>query len=344
MARPSPVPAIGGVYAWYFSAWPTGIDASACIERDGLKLLYAGISPSPPPGNGKAASRQTLRSRLRSHLCGNAAGSTLRRTLGCLLSDSLGLCLRRVGSTGRRYTFTNPGERVLDQWLGGAWVRDLDRGGGALGSRTRAPRVHVVPPAQPERRASIPEPIGRDSRALPREGQGRRAPGRSGQRRTASASDRDISPLTVHRPNKQRLGSAECWATSLLRPEPLESSAPWRRAGARRGGSACRAFSSPVIGRRLIAPPARMSSTTRAGSSACRSALRVIAARSRVPPLPARLCAAAQLQEQINPTSTVRYQSVECADPLDHERLHPPCSGPFGGSEAGKSSDRGGSP
>lgn len=47
---------------------------------------------------------------------GNAAGSTLRLTLGCLLGDDLGLRLRRVGST-HRLTFTNPGEQALDHWM-----------------------------------------------------------------------------------------------------------------------------------------------------------------------------------------------------------------------------------
>jgi hypothetical protein len=54
--------------------------------------------------------------RLRTHYCGNAEGSTLRRTLGCLLAEKLGVRLRRVGS-GRRYTFTNPGEQRLDTWM-----------------------------------------------------------------------------------------------------------------------------------------------------------------------------------------------------------------------------------
>jgi len=40
----------------------------------------------------------------------------LRLTLGCLLSEQLGIKLRRVGSGGR-YTFTNPGEQVLDAWM-----------------------------------------------------------------------------------------------------------------------------------------------------------------------------------------------------------------------------------
>ena len=53
---------------------------------------------------------------MRDHFSGNAEGSTLRLTLGCLLSDTLNIGLRRVGS-GRRHTFTNPGEIILDTWM-----------------------------------------------------------------------------------------------------------------------------------------------------------------------------------------------------------------------------------
>lgn len=116
LARPCPVPQAAGVYAWYFNAVPPGIDASACHQVLGRALLYIGISPKEPPRNGRAPSRQTLRSRLKCHFGGNAAGSTLRLTLGCLLSEQLGLRLRRVG-TSSRLTFTNPGERDLDRWL-----------------------------------------------------------------------------------------------------------------------------------------------------------------------------------------------------------------------------------
>ena len=56
-----------------------------------------------------------------------------------------------------------------------------------------------------------------------------------------------------------------------------------------------RLFSCAAIARRLVAPPARMSSTTGARSRACRSALRAMAARSGAPPLPARQSAAAPL-------------------------------------------------
>src|ERR1700722_988896 len=47
--------------------------------------------------------------------CGNAEGSTLRLTLGCLLAGELGLQLRRVGSGGR-LTFCD-GEARLSEWL-----------------------------------------------------------------------------------------------------------------------------------------------------------------------------------------------------------------------------------
>jgi hypothetical protein len=116
MRSPSAAPARPGLYAWYFSKSPQGIDTAGCHVRDRHALLYVGISPSAPPANGKAPSRSHLKQRLRTHYGGNAAGSTLRLTLGCLLSDELGIQLRRVGSGGR-FTFSNPGEQRLDAWM-----------------------------------------------------------------------------------------------------------------------------------------------------------------------------------------------------------------------------------
>lgn len=46
LARPSPVPAAPGVYGWWFRRLPDDIDATACLHRDGVTLLYTGISPS----------------------------------------------------------------------------------------------------------------------------------------------------------------------------------------------------------------------------------------------------------------------------------------------------------
>lgn len=116
LASPSPVPRRGGVYGWYFRDVPPVVPTEGCVQRGLFTLLYAGISPKRPPRNGRAPSAQTLLHRVRYHMRGNAEGSTLRLTLGCLLSERLGLELRRVGS-GRRMTFGHEGEAALSEWL-----------------------------------------------------------------------------------------------------------------------------------------------------------------------------------------------------------------------------------
>ncbi|MFD6277776.1 GIY-YIG nuclease family protein [Streptomyces sp. NPDC060209] len=73
------------------------------------RLLYVGIAPRYMANR---TSTQNLRKRVRYHFRGNAAGSTLRLTLGCLL----GLELRRVGG-GKRMTFGKEGEAALSQWM-----------------------------------------------------------------------------------------------------------------------------------------------------------------------------------------------------------------------------------
>jgi len=75
-----------------------------------MSLLYVGIAPKRPYKDGRR-SRATLHQRVRYHYRGNAEGSTLRLTLGCLL----GIELRRVGS-GKRHTFS-AGEHVLSEWM-----------------------------------------------------------------------------------------------------------------------------------------------------------------------------------------------------------------------------------
>ena len=116
LVRDCPVPRVPGVYAWFFKQVPPGVPTDGCIRQRGLWLLYVGISPTAPPKNGRQPSRQTLRSRLRYHFRGNAEGSTLRLTLGCLLQEILGIQLRRVGS-GKRMTFTALGENNLSTWM-----------------------------------------------------------------------------------------------------------------------------------------------------------------------------------------------------------------------------------
>lgn len=114
---PSCVPRAPGVYAWFFTQIPASVPTAGCIVRHGRTLLYFGIAPKAPSKNGRPASARTLRDRIRQHMRGNAYGSTLRRTLGCLLAGKLGIELRRVGS-GKRTTFTSAGEEELSKWMG----------------------------------------------------------------------------------------------------------------------------------------------------------------------------------------------------------------------------------
>lgn len=89
-------------------------------------MLYVGIAPKKPSRDGQE-SKSRLRTRVRYHYRGNAAGSTLRLTLGCLLADRFGIELRRVGS-GERLTFTKQGEPTISEWMAEnayvCWIED----------------------------------------------------------------------------------------------------------------------------------------------------------------------------------------------------------------------------
>ena len=113
LANPYPVPQEPGAYAWFFKDVPAAVPTDGCITKDGLTLLYVGISPDKVA---KPSSKQNLRKRITNHFRGNAEGSTLRRSLGVLLTNVSGYPLRRVGS-GKRMTFTHLGEQWLDDWM-----------------------------------------------------------------------------------------------------------------------------------------------------------------------------------------------------------------------------------
>jgi len=114
LANPSPVPAEDGVYGWWFRQCPPLVNGGGCCQHQDLTLLYAGISPDQPTA-GRRPSMQNIQKRIKYHYTGNAEGSTLRKTLGCLLADELGIQLRRVGS-GTRMTFAE-GEQELSAWM-----------------------------------------------------------------------------------------------------------------------------------------------------------------------------------------------------------------------------------
>ena len=122
LVRPSPVPSGPGVSGWCFRRWSSTIAADRCCSHQGLALLYARISPDRPSRKGRPPSKQNLAGRIRYHYTGNAEGSTLRKTLGCLLAGGLGIQLRRVGS-GSRMTFGARGAGAVacgaSTWRGG---------------------------------------------------------------------------------------------------------------------------------------------------------------------------------------------------------------------------------
>ena len=112
MSRPTPIPAINGVYFWWFNEIPPGVPTEGCLTHEGYTLLYVGISPDK---KGKRNSRATLKTRINTHYSGNAEGSTLRRTLGVMLGTVSNFSLRRVGS-GTRTIFTT---LVNNGWTSG---------------------------------------------------------------------------------------------------------------------------------------------------------------------------------------------------------------------------------
>jgi len=115
LEKNSTVPKQPGIYAWYFKEIPPLVPTDGCISYENLTLLYIGISPKAPSMNGKKSSKESIRSRLKFHMNGNAYGSTLRLSLGSLLSKRLGIQLRRVGSDNRK-TFAD-GETLLSIWM-----------------------------------------------------------------------------------------------------------------------------------------------------------------------------------------------------------------------------------
>ena len=116
LVRSTPIPAQPGVYAWYFDVPPPGVPTDGAHQTEFGYLLYLGIAHREPRRIDSQPSKQNLRKRIRSHFRGNASGSTLRLTLGSLLSDELCLQLRRTGRT-ERLTF-GKGESVLSEWMG----------------------------------------------------------------------------------------------------------------------------------------------------------------------------------------------------------------------------------
>ncbi len=116
LRQPDLVPRASGVYGWWFGqVLHPQMSVDKCVRRDGFTLLYVGISPSKPRSDGSGGSRQTIRRRIRHHCRGKASTSTLRRSLGCLLADELGIELNAYGASGKCHF--GSGEAALSEWI-----------------------------------------------------------------------------------------------------------------------------------------------------------------------------------------------------------------------------------
>lgn len=112
-------PKVPGIYGWWFRRGSLPVPAGPYQSFDDHQLLYVGISPR------RAASSGTIRARLRQHVASDASRSTLRRTLGVLLTDRLELTL---GVHGTRAHYGSVGEARISSWMQEnakfAWAED----------------------------------------------------------------------------------------------------------------------------------------------------------------------------------------------------------------------------
>lgn len=115
LTQRSPIPEESGLYAWYFADVPDLVPTDGCRQFGDRFLLYCGICPRRSYSSGSRETRRTLRKRLKDHYSGNASGSTLRLSLGCLLSEQLGISLQIMGGSKRK-TFGS-GEEALSDWM-----------------------------------------------------------------------------------------------------------------------------------------------------------------------------------------------------------------------------------
>ena len=77
-----------GIYAWWFEPDALKVPSAGYFEAAGKQLLYVGIAPRKPSAVGKESASR-LRNRLIAHATKDASRSTLRLSLGALLSDEL---------------------------------------------------------------------------------------------------------------------------------------------------------------------------------------------------------------------------------------------------------------
>jgi len=109
MSRPQEIPCRKGIYGWYFDATLTAVPNDGCTSVEGFMFLYVGIAGRDP------SSPRTLRERIIDcHLEGTATVSTLRCSLGCLLTKEVSIQLLPAGE--KSFSFGR-GECKLSRWM-----------------------------------------------------------------------------------------------------------------------------------------------------------------------------------------------------------------------------------
>ena len=108
VADPSPLKGKRGFNLWFFKEIPGDTPTDGCFKKDGLTLLFIGISPA------REDSHHDLYGRIyKNHCTAKAKFSTLRTSLGVLLAEESGYPLR----VGNVMTFTRDGEDWLNDWM-----------------------------------------------------------------------------------------------------------------------------------------------------------------------------------------------------------------------------------
>lgn len=102
-----------GVYAWWFTPGALPVPTAGYAVAEGRELLYVGIAPRKPSSAGRESASR-LRTRLITHATKDASRSTLRLSLGVLLSGKLGLTL---GVHRGRLNWGPEGELGLTRWM-----------------------------------------------------------------------------------------------------------------------------------------------------------------------------------------------------------------------------------
>lgn len=111
--EPARIPALGGIYGWWFDATLPLVPKEGTLRKGRWSLLYVGIAPSGARGTRRV---RTLRDRLKDHSRGPIRTSTLRRTVAALMVGELDLPITRT--LNGKLHMPHDAEQRLTAWLG----------------------------------------------------------------------------------------------------------------------------------------------------------------------------------------------------------------------------------